>query len=65
MKAKNSKAQKSDGNNQMMPAHTECVSQRAYEIWEAHGCPHGGDTEHWLQAERELRELTRTQTPAK
>jgi hypothetical protein len=28
--------------------------QRAYELWEACGCPHGEDTAHWLQAERDV-----------
>ena len=36
----------------------ERINRRAYEIWEAHGCPHGCDQEHWLQAEREVGELT-------
>ena len=34
---------------------TDKIAARAYEIWRARGCPHGHDTEHWLQAERELR----------
>jgi hypothetical protein len=32
----------------------ERIATRAYEIWVARGCPQGQDTEHWLQAEREL-----------
>lgn len=32
----------------------EQVARRAYEIWQAKGCPHGQDVENWLQAEREL-----------
>jgi hypothetical protein len=30
------------------------IRQRAYELWEASGCPQGCEAEHWLQAEREL-----------
>ena len=33
----------------------EKIAARAYEIWQASGCPDGHDLEHWLQAERELR----------
>lgn len=32
----------------------ERLQQRAYEIWEAEGCPEGRDIDHWIQAEREL-----------
>jgi hypothetical protein len=35
----------------------EKIRQRAYEIWEACGCPHGEDAMHWLQAEREVKAL--------
>ncbi|CAN5521649.1 hypothetical protein BH11CYA1_BH11CYA1_03370 [soil metagenome] len=31
------------------------VAQRAYEIWQASGCEHGRDAEHWLAAEHELK----------
>ena len=30
------------------------ISERAYEIWQAEGCPHGRALEHWLAAEREI-----------
>jgi hypothetical protein len=30
------------------------IAKRAYEIWQAQGCPNGQDRENWLQAEREL-----------
>lgn len=33
----------------------ERIAARAYEIWQASGCPTGHDREDWLQAERELR----------
>jgi hypothetical protein len=32
------------------------IAVRAYELFLAHGGAHGHDVEHWLQAERELRE---------
>ena len=34
----------------------ELIAQRAYEIWEHAGWPHGQDKVHWEQAERELLE---------
>jgi hypothetical protein len=30
------------------------IAQRAYEIWEEAGRPHGLDREHWLQASAEI-----------
>ena len=30
------------------------IKQRAYEIWEQEGRPHGEDLKHWLQAFKEL-----------
>ena len=30
------------------------VRERAYEIWENEGCPHGRDLEHWLSAEQQV-----------
>lgn len=35
------------------PTHEE-IAARAHDIWERAGCPEGQETEHWLQAEREL-----------
>ena len=32
------------------------IEERAYEIWEQSGRPHGLDKEHWSQAEKELLE---------
>ncbi|KUM42897.1 DUF2934 domain-containing protein [Pseudomonas sp. EpS/L25] len=32
----------------------ERIRQRAYEIWEREGRPHGQDFEHWFRANREL-----------
>jgi len=30
------------------------IRQRAYEIWEAEGRPHGKEHEHWRRAEQEV-----------
>jgi Protein of unknown function (DUF2934) len=30
------------------------ISERAYEIWAAHGCVDGQADQHWLAAEREV-----------
>jgi hypothetical protein len=30
------------------------IEQRAYEIWENEGGPHGRDLDHWLRAEAEI-----------
>ncbi len=32
----------------------EIIRKRAYELFEAHGCQHGHDVEHWLEAEAEV-----------
>ena len=34
----------------------EQIAARAYELWMAAGRPNGRDKEHWLQAEREVRQ---------
>ena len=31
------------------------IQQRAYRLFEAGGCRHGHDLEHWLEAERQIR----------
>lgn len=33
---------------------TPKILQRAYEIWESEGRPHGRDQAHWLLAEAEI-----------
>jgi hypothetical protein len=33
----------------------EAIARRAYELWEAEGCPDGRATDHWLRAEEMLR----------
>lgn len=35
------------------PTHNE-IALQAHELWQDRGCPHGSDTEIWLEAERQL-----------
>lgn len=35
------------------------IADRAHEIWEQEGRPHGKALEHWLRAETELQEAVR------
>jgi hypothetical protein len=32
----------------------DLIRQRAYELWQADGCPEGQDVDYWLRAEAEL-----------
>ena len=32
----------------------EAIRERAYQIWQREGCPHGRDFDHWVQAQVEL-----------
>jgi hypothetical protein len=41
------------------PTHDQ-IAQRALEIWMQHGCPPGEDEKNWLEAERQLKEKTRS-----
>ena len=36
------------------------IAKRAFELYCERGCQDGHDVEHWLQAERELRETQRS-----
>ena len=36
------------------PDREDRIKQRAYEIWEMEGRPHGRDKEHWERAVREM-----------
>jgi hypothetical protein len=36
------------------------IAERAYELWEARGCPHGSPELDWIQAEEELRDSLRS-----
>lgn len=38
-----------------LPPTADAISRRAYEIWEREGRPDGCDSQHWLQAEKELK----------
>ena len=33
---------------------TDEIAKRAYQLWEAEGCPQGRDVDYWLRAEAEL-----------
>lgn len=35
------------------PSHSD-IAQRAHQIWESEGRPHGRDQDHWQRAEREI-----------
>lgn len=35
------------------PSHSD-IAQRAHQIWESEGRPHGRDQDHWHRAEREI-----------
>ena len=37
------------------------IRRRAYELWEQHGRVEGNENEHWLLAEREVRERYQSQ----
>jgi hypothetical protein len=39
---------------QLKNANESLVRIRAYELWQARGCPNGSDLEDWLTAEQEL-----------
>jgi hypothetical protein len=43
---------------QLRNANELLVRVRAYELWQARGCPDGSDLEDWLAAEQELTEQT-------
>ncbi len=38
------------------------IAERAFEIWEKEGQPHGRDQEHWQRAEAELAETMKKMT---
>jgi hypothetical protein len=38
----------------MIDVGADAIRERAYQIWEDEGRPHGKDFDHWLRAEREL-----------
>ena len=53
-KAANIGSGKPDNRAPVIEDRHERIRRRAYELWEQGGCQHGMDTEHWLQAEKEI-----------
>ncbi len=45
-----------------MSTHEDRIRQRAYEIWEREGRPHGDDLKHWMQAFQEIAENAQPST---
>ena len=43
---------------------SKSIAQRAYELWEKAGKPHGRDLEHWFQAEIEVAKQSRRRQAA-
>lgn len=39
------------------------IEQRAYEIWQSEGSPHGCDIDHWFRAEAEIMSSPACTTP--
>ena len=57
----------SDANTRPIPTETVdegTIAARAYELWQARGCPVGSPETDWLQAEEELRKRTEVATAA-
>jgi hypothetical protein len=51
-----------DARKNIVPINLEEeIRRRAYELWEQHGRVSGQENEHWLLAEREVRERYRAQ----
>ena len=34
---------------------TNCIKQKAYELWKKDGCKQGHDMDYWLQAEKAVK----------
>ena len=43
-----------DGKAREKELREQTIRERAYEIWEEAGRPHGKDVGHWLSAEQQL-----------
>ena len=57
----------SDPDTRPVPTETVdegAIAARAYELWQARGCPVGSPETDWLQAEEELRKRTEIATAA-
>ena len=46
-----------------MAANEDRIRQRAYQIWEQEGRPHGNDLKHWMQAFQEIAESAGAKAP--
>ena len=40
---------------------SNCIKQKAYELWKKDGCKQGKDLDYWLQAERLVKSQTAKQ----
>ena len=40
---------------------TNCIRQKAKELWEKDGCKQGRDLDYWLQAEKIVKNQVKTQ----
>ena len=41
------------------------IRERAYELWEREGRPHGRHMDHWTQAEREVEDRSGAEGPGR
>ena len=48
--------------NRMGTEFLKRVRERAYQLWEAEGCQHGHDMEHWLRAAAQITAEQETET---
>jgi hypothetical protein len=48
-------AKKASTSSNVQPAHDR-IAERARQLWMERGSPGGRDLEHWLEAERQLRD---------
>ena len=47
-----------------MKISTEKIRRKAYELWEARGCPAGSSEQDWYRAEAQLQEAAAPSTDA-
>jgi hypothetical protein len=45
-----------------IPTDNETIRRRAYELWQARGCPIGSAEEDWFTAEKQLESASRVAT---
>jgi hypothetical protein len=41
----------------------DAIAKRAYELWEARGCPHGDGNDNWQLAKKQLQAEARRRQP--